>query len=192
MEEDILFLESLLRDDPIPPHPIIPNQTKLPIEEPNHSLNMGYEYFNTNLLTKDVTISSTKNLIPIPNECIIVSENGSQSTEPINDNSSDSTIISNPLSDVEPNSDESTSNHNTVKSNYLDKFYGPFIPITFSRKKEQEGNMQITSTEWRCYSQSIHEEIDVVSVTNDVLPPSDDDSDEKVNVVGNLRVDNVI
>nr|GEY56073.1 hypothetical protein [Tanacetum cinerariifolium] len=49
MEEDILFLESLLRDDPILPHPIIPNQTKLPIKEPNHSLNMRYEHFNTNL-----------------------------------------------------------------------------------------------------------------------------------------------
>nr|GEZ44296.1 hypothetical protein [Tanacetum cinerariifolium] len=36
------------------------------------------------------------------------------------------------------------------------------------------------------------EEIDVVSVSNDVLPPSDDDSDEEVNVVGDLRVDNVI
>nr|GEW32777.1 hypothetical protein [Tanacetum cinerariifolium] len=33
MEEDILFLESLLREDPIPPHPIISNETKLPIEE---------------------------------------------------------------------------------------------------------------------------------------------------------------
>nr|GEW65502.1 reverse transcriptase domain-containing protein [Tanacetum cinerariifolium] len=33
MDEDILFLESLLRDDLIPPHPIIPNQTKLPIEK---------------------------------------------------------------------------------------------------------------------------------------------------------------
>nr|GFB31118.1 reverse transcriptase domain-containing protein [Tanacetum cinerariifolium] len=67
MEEDILFLESLLRDDPIPPHSIISNQTKLLIEETNHSLNMGYEHFNTNLLTKDVAESSTKNLIPIPN-----------------------------------------------------------------------------------------------------------------------------
>nr|GFC65703.1 hypothetical protein [Tanacetum cinerariifolium] len=99
MDEDILFLESLLRDDPIPPHLIIPNQTKLPIEETNHSLNMG-----------------TKNLIPIPNECLVVLENGNQSTEPINDNSSDFTIISNPPFDVESNSDESTSNHNTVKS----------------------------------------------------------------------------
>nr|GFB60605.1 hypothetical protein [Tanacetum cinerariifolium] len=34
------------------------------------------------------------------------------------------------------------------------------------------------------------EEIDVVSETNDVLPPSDDDSDDEVDV--DLRVDNVI
>nr|GFA96908.1 reverse transcriptase domain-containing protein [Tanacetum cinerariifolium] len=49
MEEYILFLKSLLREDPIPPHPIIPNQTKLPIEEPKHSFKMGHEHFNTNL-----------------------------------------------------------------------------------------------------------------------------------------------
>nr|GFB43466.1 hypothetical protein [Tanacetum cinerariifolium] len=36
------------------------------------------------------------------------------------------------------------------------------------------------------------EEIDVVSVTNDVLPPNDDDSDEEVDVVDILRVDNFI
>nr|GEY58934.1 hypothetical protein [Tanacetum cinerariifolium] len=36
------------------------------------------------------------------------------------------------------------------------------------------------------------EEIDVVSVTNDVLPPSDDDSDEEVDAVDILRVDNFI
>nr|GFB77072.1 hypothetical protein [Tanacetum cinerariifolium] len=93
MDKDILFLESLLTDDSIPPHPIIPNQTKLPIVETNISLKMGYEHFNTTLLTKDVAESSTKNLIPIPSECMVVSENGSQSTEHINDNSS------NPLSD---------------------------------------------------------------------------------------------
>nr|GFA36649.1 reverse transcriptase domain-containing protein [Tanacetum cinerariifolium] len=49
MEDDILFIKSLLREDPIPPHPIIPNQTKLSIEEPKHSFKMGYEHFNTNL-----------------------------------------------------------------------------------------------------------------------------------------------
>nr|GEZ21610.1 reverse transcriptase domain-containing protein [Tanacetum cinerariifolium] len=49
LEEDVLFLESLLREDPSPSHPMIPNQTKLPIEEPNHSFKIGYEHFNTNL-----------------------------------------------------------------------------------------------------------------------------------------------
>nr|GEV03134.1 reverse transcriptase domain-containing protein [Tanacetum cinerariifolium] len=41
-------------------------------------------------------------------------------------------------------------------------------------------------------SEPRQEEIDVVSVTNDVLPPSDNDSNEEVDVVGDLRVDNVI
>nr|GFB69548.1 reverse transcriptase domain-containing protein [Tanacetum cinerariifolium] len=68
MEEDILLIESLLIEEPLPPHPIIPNQTKLPIEEPKHSFNMGYEHFNTNLVTNDVAKSSTKNLVPVPHE----------------------------------------------------------------------------------------------------------------------------
>nr|GEV24245.1 hypothetical protein [Tanacetum cinerariifolium] len=74
MEEDILFLESLLREDPFPNPPIIPNQTKSPIEEPKHSFNIGYEHFNTNLVTNDVAESSTKNLVPIPRECKVTSE----------------------------------------------------------------------------------------------------------------------
>nr|GFA21956.1 reverse transcriptase domain-containing protein [Tanacetum cinerariifolium] len=36
------------------------------------------------------------------------------------------------------------------------------------------------------------EEIDVISETNDVLPLSNDDSDDEVDVDGDLRVDNVI
>nr|GEU69755.1 reverse transcriptase domain-containing protein [Tanacetum cinerariifolium] len=93
MDEDILFLESLLREDPIPPHPIIPNQIKFPIEEPKHSSKMEYEPFNTNL-----------------------------------------------------------------------------------------------------ESDPRQEEIDVVSITNDVLPPSveNDDSDEEVDAIDVLRVDNLI
>nr|GEY55141.1 DNA-directed DNA polymerase [Tanacetum cinerariifolium] len=166
MEEDILFLESLLREDPIPSHPINLNQIKLPIKETNHSLNMRYEHFNTNLITKDVAEFSTKNLIPIPNECMVVLENGSQSTEPVNDNSSDFTMISNPLFDndkinsdeinshVESNSDESTSNHDTVKSDYLDEFYheysenedsdfvNPLLPLPPPEPPDKEFNFE--------------------------------------------------
>nr|GFB17044.1 reverse transcriptase domain-containing protein [Tanacetum cinerariifolium] len=216
MDKDILFLESLLRDYLIPPLPIIPNQTELPIKETNHSLKIGFEHFNTNLLTKDVAESSTKNLIPISNECIIVSENGSQSTKPIKDNPSDFTIISNPLSDVESNSDESTSN--TIKN---DEFYKPFIPIHILEKErtrrehadyinrmemlfiinqsshnptndntnvESFSSFQIPNQE----SEPRQEEINVVSETNDLLPLSDNDSDDEVDVDGDVRVDNVI
>nr|GFA75021.1 hypothetical protein [Tanacetum cinerariifolium] len=169
MEEDILFLESLLREDPIPPHLIIPNQTKLPIEEPKHSFKMGYEHFNTNLVTNDVAESSTKNLIPIPHECKVTSENRSKSTEPVNDNFSVFTTISNPLFDndkinsdeinlhVESNSDESTSNHDTDSDSHQD-------------------------------------EIDVVAITDDVLPLSveNNDSDGEEVAVDVLHVDNFI
>nr|GFA88902.1 hypothetical protein [Tanacetum cinerariifolium] len=202
MDKDILFLESLLRDDPIPPHPIIPNQTKLPIEETNHSLKMGYEHFNTNLPTKDVAESSTKNLIPIPNECIVVSKNRSRSTEPINDDSS------NPLSD-----------ESTVKSDYFDEFYGPFIPIHILEEERtrrehayyikrmemlftinphphnptnDNTNIDSFSSLPNQESEPRQEEINVVSETNDLLPPSDNDSDDEVDVDGDLRVDNII
>nr|GEX80374.1 hypothetical protein [Tanacetum cinerariifolium] len=161
MEEDILFLESLLIEEPFPPHLIIPNQTKLPIEEPKHSFKMRYEHFNTNSVIKEVAESSTKNLIPITHESKVALENGSKSIKPVNDESSVFTTISNPLFDndkinsdeinshVESNSDESTSNHDI-------------------------------------------EEIDVVTVTNDVLPPrvENEDSDEEVDAVVDLRVDN--
>nr|GEY76937.1 reverse transcriptase domain-containing protein [Tanacetum cinerariifolium] len=179
--------------------------------------------------------SSTKNLIPIPHECEVVSENGSQSTEPVNDNFSIFTTISNPLFDndkihsdkinshVESNSNESKFNHDTVKSDYLDEFYGPLIPIHILEEErirrehadyinrmemlfiinphphhstndntnfESFSSVQIQIQE----SDSHQEEIDVVSITNDVLPPcvKNNDSDEEVDAVDVLRVDNFI
>nr|GFC51105.1 hypothetical protein [Tanacetum cinerariifolium] len=113
---------------------------------------------------------------------MVVLENGSQSTEPINDNSLDFMIISNPLLDndkinsdeinshVESNSDESTSNHNTVKSDYLDEFYGPFIPIYILEEERTR-----------------REHVDYINRME-----IDDDSDEEVDAVGNLHVDNFI
>nr|GEX15189.1 reverse transcriptase domain-containing protein [Tanacetum cinerariifolium] len=204
MDEDILFLESLLREDPIPPQPIILNQTKFPIEEPKHSFKMGHEHFNTNLVTDDVAESSTKNLIPIPHECEVVSENESESIEPINDNSSIFTTISNPLFDndknnsdeinshIESNSDESTSNHDTVKFDYLDEFYGPFIPIHIL--EEERIRREHADYINRMEIDPRQEEIDDVAVTDEVLPPrvENEDSDEEVDVVDVLRVDNSI
>nr|GEU85960.1 retrotransposon protein, putative, Ty1-copia subclass [Tanacetum cinerariifolium] len=205
------------------------NDDSIPFGVENSSFNMDEDIL---FLEK----SSTKNLIPIPHECKVVSENGSQSTEPVNDNFSIFTTISNPLFDndkinsdeinshVEFNSGESTSNHDTVKSDYLDEFYGPFIPIHILEEEKIRrehadyiNRMEMlftinphphSSTNDNTNVESFfslpiliqesnprQEEIDVVSITNDVLPLSvdNDDSDgEEVDVVDVLRVDNFI
>nr|GFC36340.1 hypothetical protein [Tanacetum cinerariifolium] len=122
-------------------------------------------------------------------------------------------------SHVESNSDESTSNHDTVKFDYLDEFYGPFIPIHILEKERtrrehadyiNQMEMLFTinprphpinaNTNVESFSslpipiqdsEPRQEEIDV-TVTDDVLPPSvdNDDSDGEVDAIDVLRVDN--
>nr|GFA58619.1 reverse transcriptase domain-containing protein [Tanacetum cinerariifolium] len=113
-------------------------------------------------------------------------KNGNQSTESVNDNSSDFTIISNPLFDndkinydeinshVESNYDESTSNHDTEEIDVTNDVLTP---------SDDDSDEEVDAE-----NEPRQEEIDV---TNDVLPPSDDDSDEEVDAV-DLRVDNFI
>nr|GFC83335.1 hypothetical protein [Tanacetum cinerariifolium] len=80
MEEDILFLERLLSEEPYPIPPMISNQAKSSIEEPEHSFSIGYDHFSTTLVTElnEVEESSIKNLVPIPHEC---EDNDSQREE---------------------------------------------------------------------------------------------------------------
>nr|GEV64999.1 reverse transcriptase domain-containing protein [Tanacetum cinerariifolium] len=137
MDEDILFLESLLSDNPIPPHPINLNQTKLPIEETNHSLNM-------------------RPFIPIH----ILEEERIRREYADYINRMEMLFTFNPRP------------HNLMNDNINVKSFSLF-PIPNQENEPRQ------------------EEIDVVSVTNDVLPPSDDDSDEEINAV-DLRIDNFI
>nr|GEY14966.1 hypothetical protein [Tanacetum cinerariifolium] len=72
----------------------------LSTEEPEHSLSMGYEYLSTTLKTEvdEVTESNAKNLLPIPSECEVTSEDESKCDMPIkNDSSPAFTTFSNPL-----------------------------------------------------------------------------------------------
>nr|GFA65583.1 hypothetical protein [Tanacetum cinerariifolium] len=64
----------------------------------------------------------------------------------------------------------------------------PHNPTNDNTNVESFSSFQIPNQE----SKPRQEEIDFVSKTNDVLPPSDDDSDDEVDVVGSLRVDKVI
>nr|GEU66140.1 hypothetical protein [Tanacetum cinerariifolium] len=174
MDEDILFLKSLLMEDPSPPYPIIPNQTKSPIEEPKHSFNMENKHFNTNLVTNDVAESSTKNLVPIPRESKVISENGNLfipihiiEEERIKREHAEYINRMEMLFTINPRPHPSTYAKMNVKS-----FSSLPIPI----------------------QESDEEEIDVVTKTDDVLPPSveNDDSDGEVDAVDDLRVDNSI
>nr|GFA50760.1 hypothetical protein [Tanacetum cinerariifolium] len=99
MEEDILFLERLLSEEPHQPPPMNPNQAKSSIEEPKHSFSMGYEHFSTTLVTEldEVAESSTKNLVPIPCECEVTLDNRSESNEAVKDDSLVFTTFLNPL-----------------------------------------------------------------------------------------------
>nr|GEZ22769.1 hypothetical protein [Tanacetum cinerariifolium] len=64
----------------------------------------------------------------------------------------------------------------------------PHNPTNDSTNVESFSSFPISNQE----SEPRQEEIDVVFVTNDVLPPSNDDSDEEVDAVGDLCVDNFI
>nr|GEW31288.1 hypothetical protein [Tanacetum cinerariifolium]GEW40336.1 hypothetical protein [Tanacetum cinerariifolium]GEW40632.1 hypothetical protein [Tanacetum cinerariifolium] len=74
----------------------------LPTEEPEYSLSMGYEHLSNTPETEldEVIKSSAKNLVPIPSEYEITSDDESECDVPIKDESSPAfTTFSNPLFD---------------------------------------------------------------------------------------------
>nr|GFB31713.1 hypothetical protein [Tanacetum cinerariifolium] len=159
----------------------------------------------------EVTESNAENLLPIPSKCEVTLEDEIECDMPAKDvcspvfttfsnplfkdnddlNSSDEESLpdedvpaeefktySNPLCDEdEINSDKLDPHCFNVESDFVESLLNHDTFIDFSSKFDFSGEL---------------EEIDVVSETNDVLPPSDDDSNDEVDVVGDLRVDNVI
>nr|GFA54078.1 reverse transcriptase domain-containing protein [Tanacetum cinerariifolium] len=203
MEEDIICLESLLSEDPDPLPPINPNQTKSSIKEPEHSFSMGI-----------------KNLVPIPRECEVTSDNEIESNEPVKDDSSafttflnllfnakDDVIIheddvpidesknySNPLFDNdEINYDELESHveSNSVESLSNHDHLEEFSGPLIPIHIAEEERIRREHAEY--ISRIEMEEIDIITDT-DVLPLGfeNDDSDGEVDVVEELRVDNSI
>nr|GFB65190.1 hypothetical protein [Tanacetum cinerariifolium] len=86
----------------------------LSTEEPKHSLSMGYEHLSITSETEsdEVTVSNAKNLLPIPSECEVTSEDESECDVPAKDDSSPAfTTFSNPFfidnDDLDSSNDES-------------------------------------------------------------------------------------
>nr|GFB46214.1 hypothetical protein [Tanacetum cinerariifolium] len=168
---------------------------------------MGYEHFSTTLVTNDVAESSTKNLVPISRESKVTSDNGSESIKPVKDDFSVFTTISNPLLDNDKNSDELNSHveSNSVElhlimllrehADYINRMemlltINPHPRSLTYANTNFESFLPIPIQE----SDPHQEEIDVVTITDDVLPPSveNDDSDGEEVAVDDLRFDSSI
>nr|GEZ94962.1 reverse transcriptase domain-containing protein [Tanacetum cinerariifolium] len=113
------------------------NQAKSSIEEHEYSFSMGYEHFSTTLVTEldKVAESSIKNLVPIPREYEVTSDN-EKSKVYSNQLFDDDEIYSNELeSHVEYNFVKSLSNHDTLKFNHLEEIFGPLMPIRIAKEE---------------------------------------------------------
>nr|GEW84942.1 reverse transcriptase domain-containing protein [Tanacetum cinerariifolium] len=201
--EDILFLKRLLSEDPSPP--MNPNQAKSSIEEPELSFSMGYEHFSTTLVTEldKVAESSTKNLIPIPRECEVTSDNEIESNEPIKDDSLVIQSLFEPLfkndeinsdeleSNVESNFVESLSNHDALidssqKFNHLEEFFGPLMPIHIAKEERirREHAEYISRMEMLFIINprprlTVNANTNVESIPSSLIPVQDNDSQRK-------------
>nr|GEV57468.1 hypothetical protein [Tanacetum cinerariifolium] len=104
---------------------VIANTPDLPTKEPEYSLSMEDEHLSTipEMESDEVIKSSVKNLVPIPSESDVTSDNESECDVPVNDESSPIfTTFSNPLFDCNDdftfNDDKSLSNEDVPMENF--------------------------------------------------------------------------
>nr|GEZ77396.1 hypothetical protein [Tanacetum cinerariifolium] len=187
-------------------------------KEPEYSLSMGYEHLNTTseMESDEIIKSGVKKLVTIPREYEVTSDSERESNKvPIKDDSLVFTTSTNSLfndsndvtsndkesihdvlikesnsnllfdndeiysdeleSHVESNFVESLSTHDTLKFDHLEEISGPLMPIRIDNDSQRE-------------------EIDIVSGTDELLPPGfkNDDLEGEIDVVEELHADNSI
>nr|GEV85709.1 hypothetical protein [Tanacetum cinerariifolium] len=150
------FLKDTSQISPV--HAIAPI---LSTEEPEHSLSMGYEHLSITPETEsnEVTESNAENLLPIPSECEVTSED-EKITESDFDFEEEIRLIENLLYDnssPRPPKELNAEIADTIVESILS------LPIPI-----QDGDSQ-------------REEIDIVTETDDVLPPSVEKDDDSTN-----------
>nr|GEX26494.1 hypothetical protein [Tanacetum cinerariifolium] len=193
------------------------NDDSIPIGVENFVFDMEEDILFLERLLNEVAESSIKNLVPIPRKCEVTSDNESESNEvPVKDDSlafttfpnplfndsndfssneddvpiDESKVCSNPLFDNdEINSDELES-HIESLSNYdhLEEFSRPLMPIHIAEEE------RIRREHAEYISRMEMEEIDIVTNTDELLPPcfENNDSNGEIDVVDELHVDNSI
>nr|GEW18521.1 hypothetical protein [Tanacetum cinerariifolium] len=203
-EGDILFIEKLLNEDPFQLPPINLNQVKSPMKEPEYSFSMGYEHFSTTLVTEldEVAESSAKNLVPIPREYEVTSDDESEYNELIKDDSflafttftnllfndkddfiihdenvpiKESKVYSNPLfDDDEIYSDELESHFLNVESNFVESL----------SNHDTSNLMERLITINPCPRPMMNAKTIIDSLPSSLIPVQDNDSQrEEINIV---------
>nr|GEX96464.1 hypothetical protein [Tanacetum cinerariifolium] len=180
---------------------------KSSIEEPEHSFSVGYEHFNTTLVTEldEVAESSIKNLIPIPRECKVTSNNGSESIEPVKDDSLVFTTFLNPLfnnkDDVAIHKDDVTIEESKVFSNPLfdnddmnsdeleSHVESNVVESLSTHDALIDSHMEMLFTINPCPRPTVNTNTNVESIPSSLIPVQDNDSQrEEIDIVTNTDV----
>nr|GEW14119.1 hypothetical protein [Tanacetum cinerariifolium] len=142
----------------------------------------------------EVTESSAKNLLPIPSECEVTSENKSECDMPAKDDSSPAlTTFSNPI--FNDNDDLDSSNDKSLPEEYVPaeefkEFSGELAHINLVLPGIKEADVDFEE-EIRLI-ENLLEEIDIISGTDELLPPGfeNDDAEEEIDTTEDLHVEN--
>nr|GEU94039.1 hypothetical protein [Tanacetum cinerariifolium] len=188
-------------------------------KESKHSLSMGCEHLSITPETEsdEVTESCAKNLLPIPSECEVTSEDESKCDMPAKDDCSPAfTTFSNPLFNNNDDLDSSYNESLPEKDVLADEFKVYSNPLSDEDEINSDNRIEMLFTiNLRPYptvnantndkslpslpipvqdNDSQREEIDIITSTNDVLPPGveNDDSNGEVDSIDDLRIDNSI
>nr|GFB91118.1 hypothetical protein [Tanacetum cinerariifolium] len=146
-------------------------------EEPEHLLSMGYEHLSITPETKsnEVTESNAENLLPIPSKSEVTLEEEIECDMPAKDVCSlVFTTFSNHLfkdnDDLDSSDDESLPDKDVPAEEF--KIY--------SNSLFDEDEINSDKLDPHCFNDgnSQHEEIDIVTKTDDVLPPSVENDDD--------------
>nr|GEU81879.1 integrase, catalytic region, zinc finger, CCHC-type, peptidase aspartic, catalytic [Tanacetum cinerariifolium] len=162
--------------------PVIAITLDLPTKKPEYSLSMADEHLSAILETEsdEVIKSSVKNLVPIPSESEVTSNNENECDEPVNDESSPIfTTFSNPLLA----SDDDFSSSDDKSFSVEDEFSGELAHIDPIPPGNEEGDFNLEE-EIRLFEDMFDsqiEEINLFLATDDLMPPGieNDDYDSK-------------
>ncbi|GJT98632.1 zf-CCHC domain-containing protein [Tanacetum coccineum] len=163
----------------------------LPIEEPEYSLSMGDEHLDTipEKESDELIKSSVENLVPIPSESEVTSDNESECDVPVDDESSLTfTTFSNPLFDS--NDDFTSSDDESLSDEDIDPAL-PLLPRSNLIESLLNRDTLIDSSPKFDY---LLEEFSGELAHIDLIPPgiekADFDLEEEIGLVENLSYDN--